>query len=36
MAVARAVAGVQIVTGGHQVVQKGLCDGVYINTAASA
>ena len=33
MAVAAAVAGVQIVTGDTKVVQKGLCDGVYINTA---
>lgn len=33
MAVAAAIAGVQIVTGDTKVVQKGLCDGVYINTA---
>ena len=33
MAVAAAVAGVQIVTGDTKVVPKGLCDGVYINTA---
>jgi hydrogenase expression/formation protein HypE len=33
MAVAAAAAGVQIVTGDTKVVPKGLCDGVYINTA---
>jgi hydrogenase expression/formation protein HypE len=33
MAVAAAVAGVQIVTGDTKVVERGQCDGVYINTA---
>jgi hydrogenase expression/formation protein HypE len=33
MAVAAETAGVQIVTGDTKVVPKGLCDGVYINTA---
>src|SRR5260370_25809640 len=33
MAVAAAAAGVQIVTGDTNVVERGQCDGVYINTA---
>ena len=33
MAVAAAVAGVQIVTGDTKVVERGQCDGVYINTS---
>jgi hydrogenase expression/formation protein HypE len=33
MALAAASAGVQIVTGDTKVVQRGLCDGVYISTA---
>jgi len=33
MALAAAAAGVQIVTGDTKVVQKGLCDGVYISTS---
>src|SRR5207237_156219 len=33
MAVAAAVAGVEIVTGDTKVVERGQCDGVYINTA---
>jgi len=33
MAVAAAVAGVEIVTGDTKVVERGQCDGAYINTA---